>query len=466
MPATSTDTAGSTATAASMAASTAQVVREPIVLDSSDALDRKESKEERKAANSLATSDFSFTTPDGRAIAIEIARRQAAEDAFIKQHSNDAYLASVHQTATQFNTLCTQLSAYGDQTRALAMMEVGKRLSETGKRIAKCLDGIEQGIVDGMKKSSVSAQEALNNPGAYCIGYLDALRELAECSLDVTIFASKVLLRAAGNPELLQQQIATWLKETGSTLASAAANTTLEGAVATSTSLVTQVILNSATPAMLLGSPSNFVLFTSSLKGFLDTFKATRQALNARKFLPERAKTLANPSEMVMTEGAKILETAEREGIPTTHRALNTVENNKSMISECGSFGNAVKWKAAEEQAENTVWKSIKATDCMWQATRIPRSFELSVGNQKLWVHPNATEHMFDYVMKARPISHNMPINSQSLLASFKASVEKATAQGIVYTKDPITIGSWELLFSPPRQEGLLPVIRHALYKP
>jgi hypothetical protein len=58
-----------------------------------------------------------------------------------------------------------------------------------------------------------------------------------------------------------------------------------------------------------------------------------------------------------------------------------------------------------------------------------------------------------------------MPINSQSLLRSFHSAVEKAVEHGIRYTEHPIAIDGWDLLFDQPRQEGLLPVVYHALYK-
>ena len=105
-------------------------------------------------------------------------------------------------------------------------------------------------------------------------------------------------------------------------------------------------------------------------------------------------------------------------------------------------------------------------TDVFYKSTKIPKSFELAVGSKKFWVAPNATDHMLEYITKAKNISHGMPINSQSLLSSFRSSVEKAIKSGIQYTKKPIIVDSWELMFSPPRQEGLLPVIKHALYKP
>jgi len=106
-------------------------------------------------------------------------------------------------------------------------------------------------------------------------------------------------------------------------------------------------------------------------------------------------------------------------------------------------------------------------TDKMYTNTRIPRSFELTVGSHKFWVHPNATKHMFDYITKTKPASHGIPMNSQTLLTSFKNSLEKAIERVIPYNIDrPVVIDCWDFLFSQPRSKGLLPVIYHANYIP
>jgi hypothetical protein len=58
-----------------------------------------------------------------------------------------------------------------------------------------------------------------------------------------------------------------------------------------------------------------------------------------------------------------------------------------------------------------------------------------------------------------------MPINSQTLLSSFQSSVNNAVKQGTKY-EEIMKIGNWELIFSKPRGDGLLPVIKHAVYMP
>ncbi|MBP2021900.1 hypothetical protein J2Z44_001696 [Clostridium punense] len=114
--------------------------------------------------------------------------------------------------------------------------------------------------------------------------------------------------------------------------------------------------------------------------------------------------------------------------------------------------------------ASNTVWDNIKITQPMYEGTKIPKSFEITSGGEKFWVHPNGTKHMVEYITKDA-MSHGMPMNSQTLLSSFENSVSGAVKQGINYDKI-MNVGNWELIFSKPRGDGLLPVIKHAVYRP
>ena len=114
--------------------------------------------------------------------------------------------------------------------------------------------------------------------------------------------------------------------------------------------------------------------------------------------------------------------------------------------------------------ASKTVWDNIKITQPMYDGTKIPKSFELTAGGEKFWVHPNGTKHMVEYITR-NPMSHGMPINSQTLLSSFQNSVSSAVKQGIKYD-EIINVGNWELIFSKARGDGLLPVIKHAVYRP
>lgn len=112
-----------------------------------------------------------------------------------------------------------------------------------------------------------------------------------------------------------------------------------------------------------------------------------------------------------------------------------------------------------------TVWDSIKATQETWPGTVIPKSFEMTTGNGSVWVHANATEHLAEYAagMASRGVGSDMvAIGSQVQMSSLKASVEAVTSGGVPYNQ-LINAGGWELKFAPPRVDGQLPALIHAM---
>jgi hypothetical protein len=111
------------------------------------------------------------------------------------------------------------------------------------------------------------------------------------------------------------------------------------------------------------------------------------------------------------------------------------------------------------------VWSSIKATQPLYEGTVIPRSFELATQGGKYWVAGNGTKHIAEYAstMLGRGVSPGLVnVASQVQLTSLQAAVQAAAKEGIVYEK-LVKVGGWELIFSAPREAGLLPVIKHAL---
>lgn len=140
-----------------------------------------------------------------------------------------------------------------------------------------------------------------------------------------------------------------------------------------------------------------------------------------------------------------------------------TAESNK--FQQSGQVNSTSKLNNTIEKLNETVWKNIKLTDKMYPGTKIPKSFELTVGKEKFWVNPNATKHMLEYMIKHLETTHSIPINSQTLLAGFEAAVKEAVSKGIQYDT-MIKIGCWQFRFGMPRKEGLLPSIYHANFKP
>jgi hypothetical protein len=112
-----------------------------------------------------------------------------------------------------------------------------------------------------------------------------------------------------------------------------------------------------------------------------------------------------------------------------------------------------------------TVWDSIKVTQEAYPGTVIPRSFEMTAGESRVWVHGNSTEHMAEYAqsMLNRGVGSDLVnVSSQTQLRSLQAAVESATTNGVPYNR-LLNTGGWELKFAPPRAADQLPVLIHAL---
>lgn len=126
-------------------------------------------------------------------------------------------------------------------------------------------------------------------------------------------------------------------------------------------------------------------------------------------------------------------------------------------------FGHYKKVVGLVKAKKKTVWGKIKPTQSVNPGTTIPKSFTLSAGWKKIWVHPNATKHMVEY-SRRRAYSHGRKITEQIMLKSLHAAVKQAVKQGIKFDRI-MNIGGWELIFSAPRKKGQSIVLKHALYK-
>ena len=110
------------------------------------------------------------------------------------------------------------------------------------------------------------------------------------------------------------------------------------------------------------------------------------------------------------------------------------------------------------------VWEAIKGTQEVYEGTLIPKSFELSVETgQKFWVHPNASEHIMQRVLSSRTREEMRELVAQVSLGNLRSAVSKLAKDGIEYEKKYI-VDDWELVFSAPKEPGLLPVLKH--YQP
>ena len=114
----------------------------------------------------------------------------------------------------------------------------------------------------------------------------------------------------------------------------------------------------------------------------------------------------------------------------------------------------------SEHTGTGTVWDNIKATQECYGGTQIPRSFEIDLGDQKIWVHGNATKHLYDDVINR---GGDTDLYTQILLSDFKGALQEAVSSGIAYG-ETITVNNWTFKISPAKEDGLLPALIHAQF--
>ena len=201
----------------------------------------------------------------------------------------------------------------------------------------------------------------------------------------------------------------------------------------------------------LLDDPTLYNVVNYLTSGFADTVKGAinpEEPLSLQHWLDTLGVVSTAFGAYQMGKGAKV--SAPRTSTSYADDVAETVGKQADDVEDGISTG--------------TVWDYIKPTQPMIAGTEIPKSFEIKVGNKRFWVHPNGTKHMEEYILRNK-VSHGMPINSQSIMTSFQNAIQTGVLQGIQY-EQMMKIGNWELIFSQANTEGLLPVIKHALYIP
>ncbi|MEU3012740.1 putative T7SS-secreted protein [Nocardia asteroides] len=114
-----------------------------------------------------------------------------------------------------------------------------------------------------------------------------------------------------------------------------------------------------------------------------------------------------------------------------------------------------------------TVWDSITPTQPNYPGSELPRSFELSLGNESVWVNGNATKHMAEYLSFLADSGASrsaIEMATQGQLSSLRAALTESAAGGLPLER-LINTGGWELKLSAPRFEGGFPAVIHALIR-
>ncbi|WTO35029.1 DUF6531 domain-containing protein [Streptomyces achromogenes] len=116
--------------------------------------------------------------------------------------------------------------------------------------------------------------------------------------------------------------------------------------------------------------------------------------------------------------------------------------------------------------SQKTIWEDIKPTQPNYPGTEIPKSFEMQAGEQRVWVHGNATKHLNEYAqgrIADLATRDKISLINQVQLKSLQEAVTAATKDGVPLGK-MMEVGDWELKFNK-RPEDPLPALVHALYK-
>jgi len=116
--------------------------------------------------------------------------------------------------------------------------------------------------------------------------------------------------------------------------------------------------------------------------------------------------------------------------------------------------------KHKDDEKTGTVWDDITKTAGDLPNTKIPATFKLKIEDMEFYVNSNATKHMAEYLQKS-----SNPINDQVLLRSFSDAVKEIQSSQSLEFGKLYNANGWEIVFSK-RSSDLVPVIKHALYKP
>jgi hypothetical protein len=173
-----------------------------------------------------------------------------------------------------------------------------------------------------------------------------------------------------------------------------------------------------------------------------------------RETLPPEAKIVLTAAELAAG------------GVGSRRRAgarMSATERPASTV--VGSLGNAettIVARAAASKGTGTVWDAIKVTQAAKPGAVVPHSFELRTSAGEFWVHPNATKHMNEYLLRNGSFDVT-PMAIQGMLTSLQSAVDAAATQG-VKRREKMNFGGWELMFDQ-RAGDSLPVLMHAVYR-
>ena len=164
----------------------------------------------------------------------------------------------------------------------------------------------------------------------------------------------------------------------------------------------------------------------------------------------------------VKTVGSNNKNTVTQTGNNSKEVVLYKDKNSKIIVDTKKVSTENIEIDSNVSNRNNTIWEKIDSTDLNYKGTEIPKSFSIKVNGKNYWVHPNATEHMQEYVNKivAEDGSNiNFKLKNQILLESFEAALSEATKNGVEFNK-PYSAGNWTFIINQGKNDRY-PVIYH-----
>jgi hypothetical protein len=155
----------------------------------------------------------------------------------------------------------------------------------------------------------------------------------------------------------------------------------------------------------------------------------------------------------------------DEKGLKASAEELKNLVETVGLAALAGAFRVAGRALGAIKADTSTasVWKAIKGTQPVYKGTLIPRSFELQVGNKKVWVHGNATKHINEMIIGYKRLkgTDKADLFTQFVLEDFRQAASQAS-KGKIKFGELIQVGRWKFVFGEPPAPGKLPSIYHA----
>ncbi|MCM1097632.1 MAG: DNRLRE domain-containing protein [Ruminococcus flavefaciens] len=389
--------------------------------------------------------------------------------------TEDSYLGNIAEplTLNRYNYCVSSWVNYEDPSGNLANLVAGLVVGVvvgvvTGAVSGDWRTGVVAGLASGVGVATFGASLAAMGVGTAAVG-----------------------TAAAGGTTLGTMMVAGGVSGLASTLTEIAGNHVLKGEQYTAKEVAVEAAKGTAEGvaySALFHGLGKGIKAIAKLKPVQNTISKAGQAIGQRIPVLAKAEKAVEKAAHAVKEGIQKAENSyaktavgkwEQKILAQAGRPLRAVAGkiDKAVSAVRNSTAQAIKsaktaWcdakNAAKAGSGGTVWDNIKATQDCYPNTNIPKSFEIEVNGQKMWVHGNATEHMYDDVfakiMAGEGTAYiNPDLYTQYLMSDFYGSLEQATASGIKYG-EIISSGNWEFIFAQPRQEGLLPVIKHAKF--